>query len=126
MAFTIFGGIWKTRHTWKPYTWNNNGSWKIDTTLDSGLTPEDTAAATAIGTAISNAHAAKQRTSVGAANASITSKALTFPTTIGENDDGGTTVTEITTQQDQINEIIRINDNLGNPMSDIISKLSRE
>ena len=31
----------------KPYTWNNNGSWKIDATPDSGLTPEDTAEATA-------------------------------------------------------------------------------
>ena len=110
----------------KPYTWNNNGSWKTDATPDSGLTPEDAAAATAIATAINNTFAAKQRTSVGAANASITSKALKFPTTIGENDDGGTAVTEITTQQDQINEITRINANLGNQFSDIISKLSRE
>ena len=106
----------------KPYTWNNNGSWNKDATPDSGLTHEDAAAAVAIG----NAFAAKQRASVGAANASITSKALKFPTTIGENDDGGTAVTEITTQQDQINEINRNQANLSNQYSDIISKLSRE
>ena len=67
----------------------------------------------------------KQRTSVGAVNASIAAKALKFPTTIGENDDGSTAVTEITTQ-DQLNEFTHIQANLGNQMSDIISKLSPE
>ena len=89
-----------------------------------GLTPEDAATATAIATAaISHT---KQRTLVGSVlnNTSITAKALKFPTTFGENDDS-TAVTEITTQ-DQLNEITRINANLGNQMSDIIGKLSCE
>ena len=60
----------------KPYTWNNNGSWKIDSTPDSGLTPGDTAAAAA--------------------------KAIKFPTTIDDNagiNDDCTAVTEITQDQ---------------------------
>ena len=46
----------------KPYTWNNNGPWKIDTTPDSSLTPEDTTAATAIATAAAAINNAKLRT----------------------------------------------------------------
>ena len=91
-----------------------------------GLIPEDAATATATAIATAAVSHAKQRTSVGAAlnNASIAAKTLKFPTTIGANNDG-TAVTEITTQ-DQLNEITRINANLGNQMSDIIGKLSRK
>ena len=56
--------------------------------------------------------------------ASIAAKAIKFPTTIGENDDG-TAVTEITTQG-QLNEFTRIQANLGNHISDLIGKLGRK
>ena len=93
-------------------------------TPDLALPPEDAATATAIATAVIS-HA-KQKIWVGTAfnNASIAAKAPKFPTTIGENDDG-TAVTEITTQ-DQLNELTRIQANVGNQMSDLIGKLSRE
>ena len=38
----------------RPHTYNNNGSWKPDTTPDSSLTSEDAAAATAIATDIAS------------------------------------------------------------------------
>ena len=38
----------------KPYTWNNNKSWKPDAIHYSGLIPEDPATATAIATAIAS------------------------------------------------------------------------
>ena len=90
-----------------------------------GLTPEDAAAATTIATAAAAINNTKQRTVRAALNAaSIATKAIKLPTTIGENDDG-TIVSEITTQ-DQLNEISRINTDLVNQMSDFIGKISRE
>ena len=97
----------------KSYTWNNNGSWKIDATPDSGLTPEDAAAATFIATAAAAINNTKQRIAGTALNAaSVTTKAIKFPITIGGNY-GNTTVAEIATQ-DQLNEFTYIQANLGN------------
>ena len=87
-----------------------------------GLTPEDTATATAIVTAAAATNNVKQRTAGAAPNAaSIAAKAIKFPITIGKNDDDGTTVIEII--QDQLDESTRIQAILGNRLSDLLGKL---
>ena len=102
MTFTVSRWIWKRVIHGKPHTWNNNGSWKIDANPDSGPIPEDAAAATAIAKATAAINNAKQRTARAAVNAApIDAEAIKFPTTICENDDDGTAVTEIT--EDQLN-----------------------
>ena len=83
----------------KPYTWNNNGFWKIVSTDDLGLTPGDAAAAAAIAITAAAITTTKQIT-VGAAltAASIAAKTTKFPTIIGEDagiDNNGITVTVI-------------------------------
>ena len=82
-----------------------------------GDTQEDASAATAIATSAPAIKNVKQRTTGTALTASsIAAKAFKFPTTIGENDDGGTAVTEIT--QNQLNEFTSVQANLGNQISD--------
>ena len=101
----------------KPYTWNNNGSWKIDSTPDSGLTPGDSAAAATIAVATTAAITATGQKNAGAAlhAATAAAKAIKFATTISNDasiNDDGTAVTEMT--QDQAIEIQRIQANLDN------------
>ena len=93
----------------RPHTYNNNGSWILDTTLDSSRTPEDAAATTAITMSIIG-----QKTA-GAAlvAASAAAKAIMLQNTIGDDKStNGTATTEIT--QNQANEIYRIQANLSN------------
>ena len=92
----------------RPHTYNNNGSWKLDTTPDSSLTPEDVATATAIAMSITG-----QKTAGAVlAAASAAATAIMLQTTIGEKTHDGTTTTEITWKQ--TNEIYRIQANLSN------------
>ena len=94
----------------KPYNLKTNGFWNIVSTPDSGLTPGDAAAAASIATAAAAITTANQKTTGAALIAAA--KAIKFPTAIGENNDNGTAVTKIT--QDQLNEINRLQANIGN------------
>ena len=103
----------------KPFIWNDNGSWKIDSTPNSGLTPGDATTAATIATASAAITTTRQETAGAALTvAAMAAKVIKFLTTTDDDAgnagiaDNGIAVTEIT--QDQANEIHRFKANLGN------------
>ena len=109
-----------------PHTWDGTSSWKKDKSPDSGLeAPGTTNAAAAIAASSVNPVAAAailttgQSTAAAAIKAAVAAAAaIKLPTTIATDDKPAVT-TGTTLTQDQVNEIYRIQANLGNFSSTI-------
>ena len=117
-----------------PHTWDGIGSWKKDKVPDSGMEAPGTTSAVAATAASSVTPAAAaailstgQTTAAAAVKAAAAAAtAMKLPTTISTDDSTASTA-PTTITQDQVNEINRIQANLGNfstTISDVTSYLS--